>query len=96
MGFEKVKSMRELEIKKEDENEVPSELYLRAMKLRPTQKSASNEKEVTKLSAHLESIAKKLGLSVEKLLIEAETSRTFKEEYIEALSVSRQIAFLKK
>ena len=95
MGFEKVKSMRELEIKKEDENEVPSELYLRAMKLRPTQ-SASNEKEVTKLSAHLESIAKKLGLSVEKLLIEAETSRTFKEEYIEALSVSRQIAFLKK
>ena len=95
MGFEKVKNMRELEIKKEDENEVPSELYLRAMKLRPTQ-SGSNEKQVTKLSAHLESIAKKLGLSVEKLLIEAETSRTFKEEYIEALSVSRQIAFLKK
>ena len=95
MGFEKVKSMRELEIKKEDENEVPSELYLRAMKLRPTQ-SASNEKEVTKLNARLESIAKKLGLSVEKLLIEAETSRTFKEEYIEALSVSRQITFLKK
>lgn len=87
--------MKDLEVIKEEENQQPSELYLRAMKLRP-QESAPKAEQISNLSSELDSIAQKLGFTVERLLDEAETSRTFKEEYIRALSLARQIAFLKK
>ena len=71
------------------ETEQEGELYNAVMGTKPTYKS--NEEAATAFTERLERLAKKMGLSPSELFYEAETSKEFKEEYLEAIYLTRQI-----
>jgi predicted nucleic acid-binding Zn-ribbon protein len=77
--------------KKEEEK---SELLKTALNAKANFSSTSDA--VSALSEKLQSIATRLGITVPALLAASENSSEFKEEYDEAASIARKIAFLKR
>jgi predicted nucleic acid-binding Zn-ribbon protein len=77
--------------KKEEEK---SELLKTALNAKANFSSTSDA--VSALSEKLQSIATRLGMTVPTLLAASENSPEFKEEYDEAASIARKIAFLKR
>jgi predicted ATP-grasp superfamily ATP-dependent carboligase len=75
------------------ESDKGTQLYENALKSRP---GKIDPQALQTLSKRLEQIATTLGVSVDDLLEKAERSAEFKEEYLEARSLSCQIAILKK
>ncbi len=77
----------------EDTEGSPSQLYLDAVRLRP--RFANNADALRSLTIRLDDLAKNAGLSVADFLTQAESSSDFKEEYLDALMLARQIHRLK-
>ncbi|MBI4405807.1 MAG: hypothetical protein HY537_16735 [Deltaproteobacteria bacterium] len=67
-------------------------LHERALKSRSTPRYPSKEDALLGMRNELAALAKKCGLSVEQLLVEAEHSHVFREEFVEALVLARRIA----
>ena len=77
----------------ETPSSVPSQLYLDSLKSRP--RTNNSETIRIELTARLEQLARNAGFTVEEFLSRAESDSNFGEDYLEALSMARQIARLK-
>lgn len=73
-----------------------SELYERVMKSRTNPRYANKAEALAGTREELNALAQKMGLSVEELLVKAESSPIFREEYVEALMLARRINYFKK
>jgi hypothetical protein len=90
----KAKDFKDNEAFDSEAGNSPSELYKEVTRLRPL--FTSNEALLGDLTIRLDGLAKKAGVSVSEFLVEAESSSQFNEDYLEALSLARQIAHFKK
>ena len=69
------------------------ELFKEAQSLKPEANSYADA--IVAAQRKLENLASAAGLSIENLLIEAESSPSHKESYLHALALQRQINFYK-
>lgn len=91
--------MKEFEKLQKSENSMDNptcELYEKVINSRSTPRYANKAEALTGTKKELNALAQKMGLSQEELLIRAEGSPVFKEEYVEALMLSRRIANFEK
>lgn len=91
-------SMKDLKNKHIVESEMekaipPSQLYLEALGTRS--KASDTNAALTELTAKLQMLAQKVGMSVKEFLARAESDPQFNEDYLDALMTARQIARLK-
>lgn len=70
-----------------------SELYLQAQKLKP--EFSSHSEAVASIQNALEKMAGSMGLRIESFLQKAESSKTYNEIFLKALSLQSQLRFYK-
>ncbi len=70
-----------------------SELYQQAQKLKP--QYANHSEALASIQNELEKMAGSMGLTIELFLQKAETSKTYSEIFLKALSLQSQLRFYK-